>query len=57
MCINPGLWIGLSSPSLARVYSLSFIRLTFGRGPVANGTPALWVSTCRMVVRSFPWLV
>ena len=29
----------------------------FGRGPVANGTPALWVITCRIVVRSLPWLV
>ena len=45
---------GLSSASFRRVYSLSFIRLRLGRGPLANGTPALWVITCRIVVRSLP---
>ena len=57
MCTRPGRWIGLSSPSFSRAYSLSFIRLRSGRGPFANGTPALWVITCRMVVRCLPWLV
>jgi hypothetical protein len=44
-------------PSISRAYALSFIRLRSGFGPVAKGTPALCVSTCRIVVRSLPWLV
>ena len=57
MCTRPGGWIGLSWPSISRAYSLSFMRRRSGRGPVANGTPALCVITCLMVVRSLPWLV
>ena len=57
MCTSPGRYTGFSSPSISRAYSLSSIRLRSGRGPVANGTPALCVITCRIVVRSLPWLV
>ena len=57
MCTRPGGWIGLSWPSISRAYSLSFMRRRSGRGPVANGTPALCVITCLIVVRSLPWLV
>ena len=42
---------------LSRAYSVSSILFRSGLGPVANGTPALWVMTCRIVVRSLPWLV
>ncbi len=54
---SPGRYRGRNSPSLRCAYSWSSARVTSGRGPVGNGSPALCVITCRMVIRCLPWLV